>query len=258
MYALFTALGVGFGLVASRFTPPDSVPPRIRAYLRVGALLGAVIGAHLLELPADLLGWSAAVPGHPGTPLLGRTLLGGVLGGWLGVEVTKRVLGFSGATGDRFAAPLAIALAFGRLGCTVTGCCPGIPLAASSRWARLSMVYDSPPRFPATLIEAYFHAVSALVLVYLGRQGVFRGRLFSGYAAALALERFALETVRDNPRLALGLTYYQWLCIPLFAAGIVTCGVRSWRPPKPSSSERDVPKGSPPLERQRSNSLSPQ
>jgi phosphatidylglycerol:prolipoprotein diacylglycerol transferase len=219
-YGAFVALAIVVGLFASRRGPVDPVPADVRRRVRIGALVGAVLGAHLFELPADLLGWTA-VPDHGGTPWLGRTVLGGILGGWLGVELMKWRAGFRGATGDRFAAPLAMSLAIGRLGCVVAGCCPGAPIDASSPWARLSPFHD-PPRFPATLIEAYFHAFAAVVLLALSHRSVAPGRLFPGYVAALAAVRFGLEEVRANPPVALGLTYYQGLAALLFVLAAAT------------------------------------
>jgi phosphatidylglycerol:prolipoprotein diacylglycerol transferase len=220
-YAVCVALGAFLGMLATRFVPPDAdVPPRVARAVRASALVGAVLGAYLLELPADLLHW-AAVPeplAHAGASLLfGRTVLGGVLGGWLAVELAKRRLGYRGATGDRFAVPLAIALAFGRIGCTLTGCCPGVPIAPGSRLARLSLVHRDPPRFPATLFEAYFPALAAVLLLVASRAGALRGRRLAVYLTAYALVRFGLERMRDNARIALGLSYYQFLAIALFA-----------------------------------------
>lgn len=226
-YSLFVVLGIVLGLAVSRYGPPDAIPANVARRTRIGALLGAVIGAHLFELPADLLGWTAPVPGHVGAPFLGRTVLGGLLGGWIGVEIAKLTLGYRGATGDRFAAPLAISLTLGRLGCVVAGCCPGEPIDANSMWAPLSLVHHDPPRFPATLIEAYFHAAASILLVLAARFDVLRGRRLSAYLLALSIVRFGLEGVRANPAILLGLTYYQWLCVPLFVLALGTLVARS-------------------------------
>jgi prolipoprotein diacylglyceryltransferase len=222
VYTLFVALGVVASLAATRYVPRDAaVPPDVARAVRFAALVGGVAGAYLFELPADLCHWAAAPEAggvHAGgTALLGRTVLGGLLGGWAAVELAKWRVGFVGATGDRFALPLALALVFGRLGCTLAGCCPGAPVAPESVWARASLVHRTPPRFPATLVEAYFHALAAVCVLLAARRGLGRGRRLAAYLAAYAVVRFALETMRANPRVALGLTYYQWLAVALFA-----------------------------------------
>ncbi|AKF08925.1 prolipoprotein diacylglyceryl transferase [Sandaracinus amylolyticus] len=230
LYGAFVALGIVAGLAATRHAPPDGIPAPVAKRVKACALIGAVIGAHLFELPADLFGWAAPVPGHEGSPVLGRTVLGGILGGWAGVELAKASVGFRGATGDRFAAPLAIALAFGRLGCVTTGCCPGRAIEPGSPWAALSIVHADPPRFPATLVEAYFHAGAALALVLAARAQWLPGRRLAVYLAALAVLRFVLERWRDNPEVLGGLTYYQWLCVPLFVISVGTIVARSRAP----------------------------
>ena len=114
-YTLCVALGILAAFAAARVLPQNtSVPaglagfPRgkdVRDGVRLWALIGAVVGAHLFELPADLFGWAAPSPemlAHPGqgSMILGRTVLGGLLGGWIAVEWKKRRMGFVGATGD--------------------------------------------------------------------------------------------------------------------------------------------------------------
>lgn len=226
IYSVAVFLGVVVGLVLLASMPrDDSVPPRVRRVVRVAALVGAVVGAYALQLPADLAGWAAVVPGAPAHPLGGRTVLGGLLGGWLAVEVAKLALGHRGATGDAFALPLAASLTFGRLGCTFTGCCPGRAIAADSPWAVLSIVHHDPPRLPATLLEANFHALAAMLLLVATLKDVLRGRRLAAYLAAYAVARFALEAARANPPIGLGLTYYQWLSLPLFAI----CVLVLWR-----------------------------
>lgn len=227
IYLLFVALGVLAAFVAARVLPPSADVPRdVRDGVRAWALVGAVLGAHVFELPADLFGWAAPSPeqlAHPGagTMLLGRTVLGGLLGGWLAVEWKKRRMGFRGATGDGFAMPLALGLTMGRMGCTLTGCCRGRMLDADtpwgSFWASLPQLGEGPARFPVSSIEAWFHAASAIVLLAMAKTRVLRGRHLALYLALYALLRFALEVERENPPIVGPLTYYQLLALALFA-----------------------------------------
>jgi phosphatidylglycerol:prolipoprotein diacylglycerol transferase len=240
IYTLFVALGVVGAFVAARVLPPSpDVPLEVRRGVRVWALGGAVIGAHLFELPADLFGWAAPSPEelvHPGagTMVLGRTVLGGLLGGWIAVEWKKHRMGFVGATGDGFAMPLAIGLTMGRMGCTFTGCCRGRVLDDGSIWASLPSLDDAPARFPASLIEAYFHAFSAVVLLVLAKTGALRGRHLALYLAVYAAVRFAIEIERENPPILGPLTYYQLLAVALFGLAGGTFARRTWARPTAS------------------------
>ena len=81
----------------------------------VGAMLGAKLPFLLAEKPMGAASWLWLADG--------KTILGGIFGGYTSVELTKICLGIKFRTGDHFAAPVAIAIAFGRLGCFVGGCC---------------------------------------------------------------------------------------------------------------------------------------
>ncbi|GEM_PF-1879560 len=236
-YALFVGLGVLVGaLVARRAGPGDGVPtpPTVRR----AALVGAVIGAFAFELPADLYGWAPQVADVPsGRALGGRTVLGGLLGGWMAVEWAKKRIGHTAPTGDGFALGLPISLGIARLGCVFTGCCPGCRLDPGDPWARVSLALHDEARFPATLVEAYFHIGCAVVLFVLTRRGVGSGLRLLGYFAAYGAFRFVIEFYRDVPRPFGGLSYYQLLALALGGAGLVATVVRASATRRPAPSE---------------------
>lgn len=225
-YPLCILIGLALAAWAgSRQPPTPGIDPALRARLAFAAVIGAILGAYLLQLPADLLGWAAPAPdGLEGTlPLGGRTVLGGLLGGWVGVEVAKRVLQVTQPTGDGFALPLAIALACGRVGCALAGCCQGVA-CAPTWWA---IAHDGVARVPVPLIEAAFHALAALALWCAARRRWAPGRRLAIYLAVYAVLRFALEFQREHPPAFLALTWYQWLALALFALAGGTWWARS-------------------------------
>src|SRR5215469_5572411 len=75
-------------------------------------LLGAGIGAYVFG-SANL--WLSGVPG------IGRSIEGAVAGGIIAVELYKRAAGIRTRTGARFALPLAVGVAVGRIGCYLAG-----------------------------------------------------------------------------------------------------------------------------------------
>lgn len=222
-YPAWVLAGVVAGALVRRVVPAGDHPHR--GALTLVAMVGALGGALAFEVPADVFGWTVDPSGAPSLGRLGgRTVLGGILGGWIAVEAAKPALGIRVPTGDAFAAPLATALAFGRLGCWSTGCCAG--RACESGWlcdARGAGVWPVQP------IEALFHGAAAATLVVLARRGVFPGRLLAGYVALYSLVRFGLEYLRSNPPVAAGLTYYQLLCLPLLVLGLVVIARRRRR-----------------------------
>ncbi len=177
LYSLCMALAIGTAWALSR---PSALPWRKRLAIVAGAVFGAGAGA---KLPFVLLGESAWFGD-------GKTLLSGLAGGYVGVEVAKLLSGVREKTGDAFAVPLAAAVAVGRWGCFFNGCC-------------------SAPGHAVPLYESAFHAAMAVVLWRLERVEALRWQLLKLYIAAYCVFRFAMEFIRTEPRVALGLTAYQ-------------------------------------------------
>jgi phosphatidylglycerol:prolipoprotein diacylglycerol transferase len=218
-YFVWVAVGIVCAFVARRLVGPTTAlgEPQ-RTGLLFLAIGGAILGAYAFQSPADWLGWSAAIDARgavpDGMPLGGRTVLGGMIGGWLAVEAGKRAFGIRIATGDDFALPLAIALGFGRLGCMAGGCCVG-RVCAPHPLAYVDA--HGVAHVPVQLVEACFHFSAAIAIFVATRRGVLAGRRLAAYLALYALVRFALEFERVNPVVALGISYHQFLALLLLA-----------------------------------------
>src|SRR3990172_7169407 len=87
----------------------------------LGAFCGGVIGAKLPFLLAD---WQGFLDGT-GWLDNGKTILSGLVGGYLGVQAAEWTMGIRARMCDSFAVPLAGAVAVGRLACFSAGCCYG-------------------------------------------------------------------------------------------------------------------------------------
>jgi phosphatidylglycerol---prolipoprotein diacylglyceryl transferase len=225
-YLAWVAVGLLAGFAAGRWQGDVAqLGPELRSRLLLAAAGGAILGAYGLQLPADIFGWNAPAPpglGGDRAPLGGRTVLGGLLGGWVAVEWAKRRLNVNRPTGDGFALPLALALGFGRLGCLTAGCCAGAP-CDPAWWATVD--HDGTPRVPVQAIEAVFHFAAAIALaidVHRNRERLTHGTRLAAYLAVLAALRFALEFWRQHPRIAFGLTWHQLLAIALFGLAAAT------------------------------------
>ena len=191
IYAIWVAIGIALAALAARWQGEQvAVPAEQRTGLLLCAIAGAIVGAYGLQLPADLMSWAAPAPaglGPDALPLGGRTVLGGLLGGWIAVEIGKRACAITTPTGDGFALPLAVALGFGRLGCAAAGCCGG-NVCQEAWWA----LHDaaSVPRLPVQLIESAFHGISACWLALAARRGWATGRRLAIYLTLYAIVRF--------------------------------------------------------------------
>jgi len=226
-YSLWVAVGIALAALAARWQgPPAVLSQRQRSALLLCAVGGAVLGAYGLQLPADLLGLQAPPPagvsGGDALPLGGRTVLGGLIGGWLAVEWGKRRAGITAPTGDAFALPLALALACGRLGCASAGCCAGSE-CAPHWWAWVDA--DGVPHLPVQWAEAAFHFAMAGWLARCVRTGTATGRRLALYLSLYAALRFVLEFVRLQPVAWLGLTWHQGLALVL----LLLAGSTWWR-----------------------------
>ncbi|WP_435018681.1 prolipoprotein diacylglyceryl transferase [Tundrisphaera sp. TA3] len=214
VYPLIMMASVGTAILLRGRTPqPSGLDPRQRWGIGLGAFCGAMIGA---KLPFALADWEGLLTGRAWAEN-GKTIVFGMVGGYLGVEIAKALLGVRVKTGDGFAVPVAGAVAVGRLSCFAAGCCHGV--ATRLPWG--VDFGDGVRRHPTQLYEIAFHAAAALGLAALQRRGLFRGQLIKLYILGYLAYRFATEFIRPEPRLAGGLTGYQWACLglaPVFLA----------------------------------------
>jgi len=193
--------------------------------LQLITLAGAVVGAKIVVLMGDRF-WPW-VPVHGWAEVLGagRSVVGGLLGGFLAAEAAKPLLGYTLPPNDRFAAVLPFSLAVGRVGCFVQGCCRGIE---HHGW--LSVTYaDGVPRYPAPLFEAAFQVAVGIVFVRLVRRGRFRGQLFAIYLVTYGVYRFLSEFIRETPRVMGEYSVYQAFCLLMIGAGLATLAIRGGR-----------------------------
>lgn len=180
--------------------------------LGLGAFCGAMLGAKFVFLLIDPLAPMRLSDFLDG----GKTILGGLMGGYFGVELAKWTLQLKVKTGDSYAVPVAASIAIGRLGCFVAGCCYGTP--TSLPWG--VDFGDGVPRHPTQLYEAVFHGSMAFLLAKLRREGRYPRQLMKLYIISYLAYRFMTEFIRPERRVFEGLTGYQLVAlamIPLFA-----------------------------------------
>jgi phosphatidylglycerol---prolipoprotein diacylglyceryl transferase len=178
-----------------------------RLGIALGAFCGAMIGA---KLPFVLSDWEGLKSGRAWFDG-GKTIVLGLVGGYFGVESVKWSLGIRIKTGDSFAVPVPAAVAIGRLGCFVGGCCFGKPTTLP--WG--VDFGDGLLRHPTQLYETAFHAMMALVLAWMRGRGMFRGQLIKLYIIVYLIYRFLTEFLRPEPAIYARLTGYQWAAMAL-------------------------------------------
>jgi phosphatidylglycerol:prolipoprotein diacylglycerol transferase len=185
----------------------DHVSDAHRWSVLTAGAIGAVVGSRLLfwvEDPAVMVARIQSLAAW-------KTLVGGLMGAWIAVEIIKLRLGIKEATGDLFAVPLAVGIAIGRIGCFLSGLPDGTyGVATTLPWG--IDLGDGVPRHPTALYETLFASMLALVLLRVERR-TRRGDAFKIFMAAYLLFRLAVDSIKPGVGIALGLTAIQWACV---------------------------------------------
>jgi len=186
-------------------------------FIYASALAGAFIGAKLAYLGAE--GWLHY--GQAGMWLqwaTGKSIMGALPAGYLAVEVAKKQCGYRGVTGDWFAEIVPLAVALGRVGCLLHGCCLGI--ACEPAWYTIRDPFGQ-ARWPSVPVEMGFNLLCAGVFWAMRRKHVLPGQHFHIYLMVYGVFRFGHEYLRDTPRIFMGLTGYQILAVGCAVLGLV-------------------------------------
>ena len=179
----------------------------------LGCVLGAALGnkgmfwaevPHLLPLYWNRLEvWIA-----------GQSMVGGLLGGWIGVEIAKKWAGVRRSTGDVFVFPILLGLMIGRVGCFLAGLEDGTyGLPTQLPWG--IDFGDGIFRHPTQLYEIIFAAflwrgLRRLQPVFAAQPGL----LFKTLSIAYLLWRFLIDMLKPVPfDYGLGLSGIQVICV---------------------------------------------
>lgn len=213
LHPLFESLAYAGGFAMYRMgrgRRGDHLSTERRWVVIAAAVLGAVVGSRALGL-LELLptqGWSWHALWTPGG---GKTIVGGLLGGWISVEAAKQVAGIRSRTGDLFAIPLCLGIAIGRIGCFLAGIADdtyGKPTALP--WG--VDFGDGIPRHPTQLYEVVFLLSLAFYLHKRGERAQREGTQFRIFMAAYLGWRFLIDFLKPQP-LVHGLNMIQWACL---------------------------------------------
>lgn len=183
-----------------------------------GALIGAKVAFLLAEGWHYRDNWIAL--------LSGRSITGGLLGGYVAVEIGKRWLKYPRTTGDAFAIVVPVGIALGRVGCLLQGCCPGMA-CAETHWWTLSDA-QGVPRWPAAAVELGFNLLFLAWALLAARFDGTPGNRFHVYLIAYGVFRFAHEFARDDARIGRTIfTGYHLIALVMVAFGVIRLVQRS-------------------------------
>ncbi|MEL6355015.1 MAG: prolipoprotein diacylglyceryl transferase family protein [Cyanobacteria bacterium J06627_28] len=197
---------------ASADTAAPTLLPSQRTSISVGALVGALLGAKVLVLlqHMNVLGedWRQFAL----LVLQGKTIVGALLGGLIGVEVTKKQIGVTQSTGDSFVFSVMVGMMIGRMGCFLTGLSDRTyGIATTLPWG--VDFGDGIARHPTQLYEIGFLAVLILLLRLYAHRSKQSGDLFKLFMIAYLGFRFAIDFIKPEFRPVFGLSAIQVACL---------------------------------------------
>lgn len=186
-------------------------------WIVVAAIIGAAAGSKILYWFEDPM--KTIQYWHDFTYMMeGKTIVGGLLGGLIGVEWMKKRVGVNGSTGDDMVIPLIVGMSIGRIGCFLTGLDDHTYGTATHWWTGIDFG-DGILRHPTQLYEIVFLLTLGTILLIVrhrSRQGLLyipNGGLFQLFMTAYLLQRLLVDFIKPVPHPYLGLNNIQVACI---------------------------------------------
>ncbi len=187
---------------------------RIITINRLSIILGAAIGAFLgsrivgfLENPVFISDFKSIID-----LFNTKTIMGGLFGGLLGVEIAKKIIGERESSGDLFTFPIILGIFIGRIGCFLSGTNEFTYGEATSFFLGMNLG-DNIQRHPIALYELVFLAVLFLFLKKLQSKNLQNGLLFQYFMISYFAFRFFIEFIKPNHFFVAGISSIQILCL---------------------------------------------
>ena len=208
----YLAFFVGFRYyVFLRKQSDDSISSNNRLSIIIGAIFGALFFSRLVAFFENPFlhwnqGWIAI--------LNNKTIMGGLFGGLLGVELAKKIIGERQSSGDLFTLPIILGIIIGRIGCFLAGM-KEFTYGKTTHFFLGMDLGDGLNRHPIALYEILF-----LILLFTGIKklqnsavSLENGSLFKLFMVSYFGFRFFIEFLKPNSFYILGLSSIQILCL---------------------------------------------
>lgn len=194
-----------------RNATPDHISNKNRLSIILGAIVGAFLGSRLvgfLENPLIEIN-----PRNLVHLLNSKSIMGGLFGGLIGVEITKIIIHECRSSGDLFTFPIIVGIAIGRLGCFLSGV-KEFTYGKTTDFVTGMNLGDGLRRHPTSLYEIVFLCMLFIMLKKTQpRTEKSRGTLFKMFMVSYFGFRFLIEFIKPNVFFVFGLSSIQWLCV---------------------------------------------
>jgi phosphatidylglycerol---prolipoprotein diacylglyceryl transferase len=187
---------------------------RINSMNRLSIILGAIIGAFIASRLMAYLENPYTITGNNVIFLLNsKTIMGGLFGGLLGVELAKKIIGENQSSGDLFTLPIILGIIIGRVGCFLSGTNEFTYGSPTAFFTGMNLG-DGINRHPITLYEIAFLLILFFILKQLAKnKNIEAGLIFKVFMITYFTLRFFIEYLKPNIFHVLNLSSIQHLCI---------------------------------------------
>lgn len=189
----------------------DAINSENRLIIVLGAAIGALIGSRFVayfENPIWPLSFQDIL-----ILMNAKTIMGGLFGGLLGVEITKKIIGVTHSSGDLFTFPIILGIGIGRIGCFLMGVKEFTYGVETSFWMGMDLG-DGKLRHPIALYEIIFLICFFVILKRITPfTSKHDGLRFKVFMISYFGFRFFVEFIKPNEFYFNHLSSIQWLCI---------------------------------------------
>ena len=189
----------------------DHISKKNRLSILLGAIIGAFLGSRLigfLENPIFLNSVKEIVQLYNC-----KTIMGGLFGGLLGVEIAKKIIKEPLSSGDLFTFPIIFGIFIGRIGCFLSGTNEFTYGKETTFFTGMNLG-DGILRHPIALYELLFLIMLFLLLKKVTYNNFWKnGDIFKLFMIGYFSFRLIIEFLKPNIFFTLGLSSIQWLCI---------------------------------------------
>ncbi len=212
---LFELLGYTIGFryyLYLKKVEKDSISNENRLWIFIGAALGALIFSRVLGV-LENIDLFLEQKNNISFLLSSKTIVGGLLGGLFGVELTKKIIGVKTSSGDLMTYPLILGIGIGRIGCFLSGVKDGTyGNETNLPWAM--DLGDGIYRHPTNLYEIIFLIILWFSIKTLDKKYTFsNGSKFKIFLSSYISFRFLIEFIKPFYRFDFGLSPIQIACI---------------------------------------------
>lgn len=208
----FLAYPIAFSILLKQKIRKQSIAPSQNSSIIVGAMVGALLGSKILVLLQhiyliwqNLQIWFLLL-------IQGKTIVGALLGGLIGVEFTKKLIGVKTSTGDAFVYPLIVGIAIGRIGCFLTGLSDKTyGVATNLPWG--VDFGDGIYRHPTQLYEIIFLLALGIFLKIRSNYNRKPGDIFKFFMVAYLGFRLIVDFLKPDFHILPGFSAIQIACI---------------------------------------------